>query len=61
MLYVLLGLVCFAGLIGVIAASSYTGSATYHSPGVKKITMDHMFNGTFVPMRKALRWVPEGG
>lgn len=60
MLCVLLGLICFASLIGVIAGFSYSGSATYHSPGVKKLTMDAVFNGTFHPMSRDLRWVPEG-
>jgi dipeptidyl aminopeptidase len=60
MLYVLLSLISFAALIGIIAAYTYRGSSTYHSPGVKKITMDHVFNGTFSPITKGLRWVPEG-
>ncbi|KXN86209.1 putative dipeptidyl-aminopeptidase B [Leucoagaricus sp. SymC.cos] len=61
MLYVLFSLVSFAALIGIIAAYTYTGGTTYHTPGVKKITMDHVFNGTFTPMKKGLRWVPEAG
>jgi dipeptidyl aminopeptidase len=53
-------LVVFAALIGVIAAYTYSGNTTYHTPGVRKITMDHVFNGTFNADKKGLRWVPEG-
>ncbi|KAJ7156898.1 dipeptidyl aminopeptidase [Mycena crocata] len=56
----LVSLVALSGIIGIIAAHSYVGT-TYHAPGVRKITMDHVFNGTFSPNRRDLAWVPEAG
>jgi dipeptidyl aminopeptidase len=53
------GLVVLAAIIGVIAGSVYTGTP-YHSRGVRRITMDHIFNGTFDPEKRSLHWVPEG-
>jgi dipeptidyl aminopeptidase len=52
-------LVALAACIGVLAALSYTGTA-YHVPGAQRITMDHVFNGTFYAFKQGLNWVPEG-
>ncbi|KAJ7708699.1 dipeptidyl aminopeptidase [Mycena rosella] len=56
----LVSLVALSGIIGIVAAHSYVGT-TYHAPGVRKITMDHVFNGTFSAERRSLAWVPEAG
>ncbi|KAF7322541.1 hypothetical protein HMN09_00032600 [Mycena chlorophos] len=56
----LASLVALSGIIGIIAAHSYVGT-TYRAPGIAKITMDHVFNGTFSPDRKSVDWVPEAG
>ncbi|KAJ7849979.1 dipeptidyl aminopeptidase [Mycena olivaceomarginata] len=56
----LASLVALSGIIGIIAAHSYVGTV-YHAPGVKKISMDHVFNGTFGVDRRSLAWVPEAG
>ncbi|KAJ7777301.1 dipeptidyl aminopeptidase [Mycena metata] len=56
----LASLVALSAIIGIIAAHSYVGT-TYHVPGVGKITMDHVFNGTFTADRRSLAWVPEAG
>jgi len=53
-------LVGFAALIGIIAATTYTDSPRYRRPGFQKITMDHVFNGTFYAEHKDIHWVPEG-
>ncbi|KAK7440383.1 Dipeptidyl peptidase 4 [Stygiomarasmius scandens] len=53
-------LVSLSGIIGIIAAHTYVGT-TYHLPGVKKISMDHIFNGTFAAERHSISWVPEAG
>jgi dipeptidyl aminopeptidase len=53
-------LVGFAALIGIIAASSYTDSPTHRRAGFRKITMDHLFNGTFSAEHKGIHWVREG-
>ncbi|KAF7303130.1 hypothetical protein MKEN_01276700 [Mycena kentingensis (nom. inval.)] len=56
----LASLVALSGIIGIIAAHSYVGK-TYRAPGIRKITMDHVFNGTFYVERRNLDWVPEAG
>ncbi|KAJ3974288.1 dipeptidyl aminopeptidase [Lentinula raphanica] len=53
-------LVVLCGIIGIIAAHTYVGTV-YHLPGTRKITMDHIFNGTFGAERSAISWVPEAG
>ncbi|KAL0569963.1 Dipeptidyl peptidase 4 [Marasmius crinis-equi] len=50
----------FSALIGLIAARTYVGTG-YRLPGTKKVTMDHIFNGTFSPQRNSVEWVPEAG
>ncbi|TFK34032.1 dipeptidyl peptidase IV N-terminal region-domain-containing protein [Crucibulum laeve] len=61
LLIILSGLVFLAALIGIIAAHTYAGSAGYHAPGVRKVTMDHIFNGTFSGQRVGINWVKEAG
>ncbi|KII86043.1 hypothetical protein PLICRDRAFT_44497 [Plicaturopsis crispa FD-325 SS-3] len=56
----LISLVILAGCIGVFAAKSYTGTS-YRVPGAQRITMDHVFNGTFAAHRQSLNWVAEAG
>ncbi|KAG6865647.1 hypothetical protein C0991_000566 [Blastosporella zonata] len=53
-------IIALSSLIGVFAARSYKGAVEYH-PGTQKITMDHIFNGTFTAQRKSVNWVPEAG
>ncbi|KAF8638411.1 hypothetical protein AX17_002236 [Amanita inopinata Kibby_2008] len=60
LLYSLVALVSLAGVIGIIAATSYPGSSL-RGTGFKRITMDHIFNGTFLPDAYRLHWVPEAG
>jgi hypothetical protein len=54
----LAALVCLAGLIGIIAASAYSGAVARH--GSQKITMNHVFNGTFYAESHELQWAPQG-
>ncbi|KAJ7598829.1 dipeptidyl aminopeptidase [Mycena floridula] len=56
----LAGLLTLSALIGIIAAHTYAG-VTYRAPGSLRITMDHIFNGTFAVQRRSLEWVPEAG
>ncbi|THU97687.1 dipeptidyl aminopeptidase [Dendrothele bispora CBS 962.96] len=53
-------LVTLSGIIGIIAAHTYVGTV-YRLPGTRKITMDHIFNGTFSVQRQSISWVPEAG
>ncbi|KAK0215051.1 dipeptidyl aminopeptidase [Armillaria fumosa] len=53
-------LVGMAALIGVIAAHTYVGTV-YRLPGVRKLTMEHVFNGTFWAAERRLAWVGEAG
>ncbi|KAF5354550.1 hypothetical protein D9758_011204 [Tetrapyrgos nigripes] len=53
-------LVILSGIIGIIAAQTYVGTV-YRLPGVRRITMDHIFNGTFSPESHSISWVPEAG
>ncbi|KAG6917095.1 hypothetical protein DXG01_003915 [Tephrocybe rancida] len=52
-------IIALSSLIGVFAARSYKGAVEYRT-GTRKITMDHVFNGTFSAERKTVNWVPEG-
>ncbi|KAJ3898090.1 dipeptidyl peptidase IV N-terminal region-domain-containing protein [Lentinula edodes] len=56
----LIVLVALCGIIGIIAAQTYVGTV-YRLPGNRKITMDHIFNGTFAAERSFISWVPEDG
>ncbi|KAF9529024.1 dipeptidyl aminopeptidase [Crepidotus variabilis] len=58
--FVLIGLVSLAAVIGVVAGFAYSATS-YRAPGRKKITMDHVFNGTFWPSAPELNWVVEAG
>ncbi|KAF9037893.1 dipeptidyl aminopeptidase [Hymenopellis radicata] len=60
LVYTLCALISLSALIGIIAAQSYVGTV-YRLPGYKKMTMDHLFNGTFFTEHKSLAWVPEAG
>ncbi|KAJ3797465.1 dipeptidyl aminopeptidase [Lentinula aff. detonsa] len=53
-------LVVLCGIIGIIAAQTYVGTV-YRIPGTRKITMDHIFNGTFAAERSSIAWVSEAG
>ncbi|KAF5386417.1 hypothetical protein D9757_006636 [Collybiopsis confluens] len=53
-------LVSFSGIIGIIAAHTYVGTV-YHIPGNRKITMEHIFNGTFAADSSSISWVSEAG
>ncbi|KAK0188392.1 dipeptidyl aminopeptidase [Armillaria mellea] len=53
-------LVGLAAVIGVIAAHTYVGTV-YRLPGVRKLTMEHVFNGTFWAAERRLAWVAEAG
>ncbi len=53
-------LVSMAAVIGVIAAHTYVGTV-YRLPGVRKLTMEHVFNGTFWAAERRLAWVGEAG
>jgi hypothetical protein len=52
-------LLTLSGAIGLFAALSYKETKRA-VPGNERITMDHIFNGTFRVARKDLSWVPEG-
>ncbi|KAG6889758.1 hypothetical protein C0995_014685 [Termitomyces sp. Mi166 len=49
-----------ASFIGYSAARSYKTTVSYHT-GSQKLSMDHIFNGTFTIDRKSVNWVPEAG
>ncbi|KAH8827558.1 dipeptidyl aminopeptidase [Flagelloscypha sp. PMI_526] len=60
-------IVGFCGLVGaaiVIAAVTgwiYRGATNAPHHGKKKVTMDHLYNGTFYTHRSGLKWVAEAG
>ncbi|KAF9482998.1 hypothetical protein BDN70DRAFT_874224 [Pholiota conissans] len=56
----LVALVLLATLIGIIAGFAYSGTS-YRTPGQQRITMDHIFNGTFWASQPDLNWVAEAG
>ncbi|KAF8159267.1 dipeptidyl aminopeptidase [Crassisporium funariophilum] len=57
---VLISLVSLSAVIGIIAGFTYSGQS-YHIPGMRRITMDHLFNGTFWAHPVNLNWVAEAG
>jgi len=59
LLLALAALLTFSGAIGLFAALSYKESKRA-APGNKRISLDHIFNGTFHVARTGLSWVPEG-
>ncbi|KAG5652732.1 hypothetical protein H0H81_003931 [Sphagnurus paluster] len=52
-------LLLFSATVGIIAARNYQEVESYR-PGTRKLTIDHMFNGTFSQERTSVNWVPEG-
>lgn len=56
----LLGLCVLAATIGFLAARSYRGTS-FKTKGPNRITMDHIFNGTFRVESSDLHWVAEAG
>lgn len=60
LVYSLIALVAAAGIIGFIAATTYS-QTKYLNLGTQRITMDHIFNGTFGAESHGLEWVPEAG
>ena len=52
-------LVAIAALIGIFAALSYKGTP-FQVHGSQKITMEHIFNGTFSAQTGDVRWIAEG-
>ncbi|KAF8493019.1 dipeptidyl aminopeptidase [Russula emetica] len=60
LLLALAAILTFSGAIGLFAALSYKETKRA-APGNKRITMDHIFNGTFHVARTGLSWVPEAG
>ncbi|KAK8844035.1 hypothetical protein IAR55_006829 [Kwoniella newhampshirensis] len=58
-LAVLITIVAFAAVIGGLAATGYSAPSYYAKSGTKRITMDHIFNGTFNAYSKQLDWVKE--
>jgi hypothetical protein len=57
--YTLVGLVALASLIGIVASFLYSETSNL-SVGRRRLTMDHIFNGTFYPSQPDLNWVAEG-
>ncbi|WVQ93213.1 hypothetical protein IAU59_000277 [Kwoniella sp. CBS 9459] len=58
-LAVLIVIVCFAAVIGGLAATGYSAPTYLVKSGNRRITMDHIFNGTFNAFTKQLDWVKE--
>ncbi|KIJ65436.1 hypothetical protein HYDPIDRAFT_88548 [Hydnomerulius pinastri MD-312] len=57
----LASLVFLSACIGVFAATTLYHGKTYRAPGARKISLDHVFNGTFNAYAQSLHWVPEAG
>ena len=53
-------LIGIAAAIGIFGAFTYAGTSYRRVVGARKITMDHIFNGTFYAQGHHLNWVPEG-
>ncbi|KAI0339697.1 dipeptidyl aminopeptidase [Trametopsis cervina] len=60
LVFSLVALVTMATVIGIFAAISYRGNS-FQVHGTQRLTMDHIFNGTFSPDSNDVRWVPEAG
>lgn len=56
---ILIAVILLSGAVGLIAARTYRG-VLQHRAGSRKITIDHIFNGTFASERRSINWVPEG-
>lgn len=59
LLLALAALLTLSGVIGLFAALSYK-EVKRIVLGNERITLDHVFNGTFSVARTELTWVPEG-
>ena len=59
LLLALAALLTLSGVIGLFAALSYKDTKRI-VPRNERITLDHVFNGTFSASRSQLSWVPEG-
>lgn len=59
LLLALAALLTFSGAIGLFAALSYKETKRA-LPGNQRISIDHIFNGTFNVARTGLSWVSEG-
>ncbi|KAI5995630.1 dipeptidyl aminopeptidase [Pisolithus albus] len=57
----LVSLVLFSAFIGVFAATVLYNGKPFHGPGVQKLALDHIFNGTFRASLQSVHWVPEAG
>ncbi|KAL4062523.1 dipeptidyl aminopeptidase [Scleroderma citrinum] len=57
----LASLVILSGCIGLFAATTLYNGKPYRSPGGRRITLDHIFNGTFSATTTSVDWVPEAG
>ncbi|WWC64025.1 uncharacterized protein I303_106631 [Kwoniella dejecticola CBS 10117] len=55
----LIAILAFAAVIGGLAASGYSAPTFGLKSGNQRITMDHVFNGTFSAWSKDLDWVKE--
>ncbi|KAF9233855.1 dipeptidyl aminopeptidase [Melanogaster broomeanus] len=57
----LASLVLLSACVGLFAATNlYTGKP-FHALRARKISLDHVFNGTFTAKSQSLNWVPEAG
>jgi hypothetical protein len=59
LLLALAALLTLSGVIGLFAALSYK-EVKRIVLGNERMTLDHVFNGTFSVARTGLTWVPEG-
>lgn len=57
----LASLVFLSASIGLFAATSLYNGQTYRLPGARKLSLDHIFNGTFSASGENVNWVPEAG
>ncbi|WVR09063.1 hypothetical protein IAU60_006124 [Kwoniella sp. DSM 27419] len=58
-LAILVVMITLAGLIGGLAATGYSAPTYGIKSGNQRITMDHIFNGTFGTRYKDINWVKE--
>jgi dipeptidyl aminopeptidase B len=59
LLLTIAALVTLSAVIGLFAALTYKGTDRA-APGNRRITIDHVFNGTFAVEQTEVSWVPEG-
>mgnify|MGYP001586680920 FL=1 len=55
-----LGLAVFTLLVTFLASQLFSGRHTFKGEGLKRITMEHLANGTFAVDRQSLNWLAEG-